>query len=99
MGSCIVGSGNWVEIFLCHHLACIYCVCVCVRTELPADDGEKWETFISGQLADTNKRNTVDLVSNYININNDVEYSFFTVQVHVDYTVCLMKHFLFALVL
>lgn len=33
-------------------------------TELPAEDREKWESFISGQLADTNKRNTVDLVSN-----------------------------------
>lgn len=32
-------------------------------TDLPAADREKWEAFISGQLADTNKRNTVDLVS------------------------------------
>uniref|UniRef100_A0A3Q0SHG3 Protein phosphatase 6, regulatory subunit 3 n=1 Tax=Amphilophus citrinellus TaxID=61819 RepID=A0A3Q0SHG3_AMPCI len=30
-------------------------------SELPAEDREKWEAFISGQLADTNKRNTVDL--------------------------------------
>lgn len=38
------------------------CVCLC-PTELPAADREKWEAFISGQLADTNKRNTIDLVS------------------------------------
>lgn len=37
-------------------------------TELPAEDRENWDTFISGQLADTNKRNTVDLVSNYLQI-------------------------------
>uniref|UniRef100_A0A3Q2Y778 Protein phosphatase 6, regulatory subunit 3 n=1 Tax=Hippocampus comes TaxID=109280 RepID=A0A3Q2Y778_HIPCM len=29
--------------------------------ELKVEDREKWEAFISGQLADTNKRNTVDL--------------------------------------
>lgn len=34
-------------------------------TELPAEDRENWDAFISGQLADTNKRNTVDLVSHY----------------------------------
>uniref|UniRef100_A0A672ZLF5 Protein phosphatase 6, regulatory subunit 3 n=1 Tax=Sphaeramia orbicularis TaxID=375764 RepID=A0A672ZLF5_9TELE len=32
-------------------------------SELPTEDREKWDAFISGQLADTNKRNTVDLVS------------------------------------
>ncbi|XP_061629434.1 serine/threonine-protein phosphatase 6 regulatory subunit 3 isoform X10 [Phyllopteryx taeniolatus] len=31
-------------------------------SELKVEDREKWEAFISGQLADTNKRNTVDLV-------------------------------------
>ena len=31
--------------------------------ELPEEDKERWEAFISGQLSDTNKRNTVDLVS------------------------------------
>lgn len=35
-------------------------------TELPAEDRENWDAFTSGQLADTNKRNTVDLVSRYI---------------------------------
>uniref|UniRef100_A0A3Q3J516 Protein phosphatase 6, regulatory subunit 3 n=1 Tax=Monopterus albus TaxID=43700 RepID=A0A3Q3J516_MONAL len=30
-------------------------------SELPAEDREKWEAFISVQLADINKRNTVDL--------------------------------------
>lgn len=37
-------------------------------SELPVEDREKWETFICGQLTDTNKRNTVDLVSNHIDI-------------------------------
>lgn len=37
-------------------------VCVCV-TELQEDERERWEAFTSGQLADTNKKNTVDLVS------------------------------------
>lgn len=36
-------------------------------TELPAEDRENWDAFTSGQLADTNKRNAVDLVSRYIN--------------------------------
>ncbi len=45
-------------------------------TELPLEDREKWEAFISGQLADTNKRNTVDLVSNHINTNSDVRLLF-----------------------
>lgn len=30
--------------------------------ELPEEDRERWESFSSGQLADTNKKNTVDLV-------------------------------------
>lgn len=37
-------------------------LCLCLP-DLAAADREKWEAFISGQLADTNKRNTVDLVS------------------------------------
>lgn len=49
---------------------------VCLNTELPADDREKWEAFISGQLADTNKRNTIDLVSNYVIMNTDVKLLF-----------------------
>ncbi|XP_060949590.1 serine/threonine-protein phosphatase 6 regulatory subunit 3-like [Limanda limanda] len=32
-------------------------------SELPVEDREKWEAFISGQLADTNKRNLVDHVN------------------------------------
>uniref|UniRef100_A0A3B5R6F4 Protein phosphatase 6, regulatory subunit 3 n=1 Tax=Xiphophorus maculatus TaxID=8083 RepID=A0A3B5R6F4_XIPMA len=32
-----------------------------LMSELPTEDRENWEAFISGQLADTNKRNTVDL--------------------------------------
>jgi len=31
--------------------------------ELSEEDRERWEAFTSGQLADTNKKNTVDLVS------------------------------------
>lgn len=31
--------------------------------ELPEEDRDRWEAFTSGQLADTNKINTVDLVS------------------------------------
>ncbi|XP_077372355.1 serine/threonine-protein phosphatase 6 regulatory subunit 3 isoform X5 [Festucalex cinctus] len=34
-------------------------------SELKVEDREKWEAFISGQLADTNKRNTVDLVTTH----------------------------------
>lgn len=65
-------------------------MCVC-GTELPAEDREKWETFISGQLADTNKRNTVDLVSNHMNINNDVEFF----RVHVGCTIQLLNEAFF----
>lgn len=45
-------------------------------TELPAEDREKWESFISGQLADTNKRNTVDLVSNNTNMKTSKAFRF-----------------------
>lgn len=31
--------------------------------ELPEEQQEKWEAFVSGPLAETNKKNTVDLVS------------------------------------
>lgn len=53
-------------------------VCAC-DTELPTEEREKWEAFISGQLADTNKRNTVDLVSKHlaifsINLNSTMCY-------------------------
>ncbi|XP_058530133.1 serine/threonine-protein phosphatase 6 regulatory subunit 1 isoform X2 [Ochotona princeps] len=33
--------------------------------ELPAEQQERWETFVSGPLAETNKRNTVDLVNTH----------------------------------
>ncbi|XP_030588390.1 serine/threonine-protein phosphatase 6 regulatory subunit 3 isoform X4 [Archocentrus centrarchus] len=46
-------------------------------SELPAEDREKWEAFISGQLADTNKRNTVDLVNtHHIHSSSDDEVDF-----------------------
>lgn len=46
----------------------IYNMCLWdgLGTELPAEDRENWDAFTSGQLADTNKRNTVDLVSHDI---------------------------------
>lgn len=31
--------------------------------ELPQEQRERWEAFVSGPLAETNKKNTVDLVS------------------------------------
>ena len=34
-----------------------------IFAELPADTKEKWETFVSGTLADVNKQNTVELVT------------------------------------
>ncbi|XP_034033007.1 serine/threonine-protein phosphatase 6 regulatory subunit 3 isoform X2 [Thalassophryne amazonica] len=46
-------------------------------SELPVEDREKWEAFISGQLADTNKRNTVDLVNtHHIHSSSDDEVDF-----------------------
>uniref|UniRef100_A0A4W5MIJ2 Protein phosphatase 6, regulatory subunit 3 n=1 Tax=Hucho hucho TaxID=62062 RepID=A0A4W5MIJ2_9TELE len=46
-------------------------------SELTEDDKERWETFISGQLADTNKRNTVDLVNtHHIHSSSDDEVDF-----------------------
>ncbi len=36
---------------------------ICSLSELPEEDGERWEAFMSGQLSDINKKNTVDLVS------------------------------------
>uniref|UniRef100_A0A671XNW1 Protein phosphatase 6, regulatory subunit 3 n=1 Tax=Sparus aurata TaxID=8175 RepID=A0A671XNW1_SPAAU len=46
-------------------------------SELPAEDREKWEAFISCQLADTNKRNTVDLVNtHHIHSSSDDEVDF-----------------------
>ena len=35
---------------------------VCLLPELDEEIQERWETFVSGTLADTNKQNTVDLV-------------------------------------
>lgn len=34
-----------------------------VHAELPAEQQEQWEAFVAGPLAETNKKNTVDLVS------------------------------------
>nr|XP_020468333.1 serine/threonine-protein phosphatase 6 regulatory subunit 3 isoform X3 [Monopterus albus] len=46
-------------------------------SELPAEDREKWEAFISVQLADINKRNTVDLVNtHHIHSSSDDEVDF-----------------------
>uniref|UniRef100_A0A8C5EDE1 Protein phosphatase 6, regulatory subunit 3 n=1 Tax=Gouania willdenowi TaxID=441366 RepID=A0A8C5EDE1_GOUWI len=46
-------------------------------SEIPSEDREKWEVFISGQLADTNKRNTVDLVNtHHIHSSSDDEVDF-----------------------
>ncbi|XP_010778426.1 serine/threonine-protein phosphatase 6 regulatory subunit 3-like [Notothenia coriiceps] len=46
-------------------------------SELPAEDRDKWEAFISGQLSDTNKRNTVDLVNtHHIHSSSDDEVDF-----------------------
>ncbi|KAM6973496.1 serine/threonine-protein phosphatase 6 regulatory subunit 3 [Aplochiton taeniatus] len=45
--------------------------------ELLEDDRERWEAFTSGQLADTNKRNTVDLVNtHHIHSSSDDEVDF-----------------------
>lgn len=33
-----------------------------VYSELPEDQQQRWEAFVSGPLAETNKKNTVDLV-------------------------------------
>lgn len=35
-------------------------------TELSEDVHEKWETFVSGTLAEVNKQNTVELVSTVV---------------------------------
>uniref|UniRef100_A0A673WIS2 Protein phosphatase 6, regulatory subunit 3 n=1 Tax=Salmo trutta TaxID=8032 RepID=A0A673WIS2_SALTR len=46
-------------------------------SELTEDDKERWEAFTSGQLADTNKRNTVDLVNtHHIHSSSDDEVDF-----------------------
>lgn len=41
-------------------LACAHCVCV---TGLPEDYGEHWQKFVDETLAETNKKNAVDLVN------------------------------------
>lgn len=33
-----------------------------IYSELPEDQQQRWEAFVSGPLAETNKKNTVDLV-------------------------------------
>ncbi|KAL0968047.1 hypothetical protein UPYG_G00261610 [Umbra pygmaea] len=46
-------------------------------SELSEDDKERWESFTSGQLADTNKKNTVDLVNtHHIHSSSDDEGEF-----------------------
>ncbi|XP_052399921.1 serine/threonine-protein phosphatase 6 regulatory subunit 3 isoform X2 [Carassius gibelio] len=46
-------------------------------SELPEEDRERWEAFTSGQLADTNKKNTVDLVNtHHIHSSSDDEVDF-----------------------
>ncbi|XP_075905366.1 serine/threonine-protein phosphatase 6 regulatory subunit 3 isoform X3 [Nelusetta ayraudi] len=48
-----------------------------VISELPAEDRENWDAFTSGQLADTNKRNAVDLVTaHHIHSASDDEVDF-----------------------
>lgn len=37
--------------------------CLCAISELPEEQQQRWEAFVSGPLAETNKKNTVDLVS------------------------------------
>ncbi|XP_051916808.1 serine/threonine-protein phosphatase 6 regulatory subunit 3 isoform X3 [Hippocampus zosterae] len=52
---------------------------------LKVEDREKWEAFISGQLADTNKRNTVDLVTTHqIQSSTDDEVDFKDSSFHHD---------------
>ncbi|XP_061629433.1 serine/threonine-protein phosphatase 6 regulatory subunit 3 isoform X9 [Phyllopteryx taeniolatus] len=54
-------------------------------SELKVEDREKWEAFISGQLADTNKRNTVDLVNTHqIQSSTDDEVDFKDSSFHHD---------------
>uniref|UniRef100_A0A667WK33 Protein phosphatase 6, regulatory subunit 3 n=1 Tax=Myripristis murdjan TaxID=586833 RepID=A0A667WK33_9TELE len=54
-------------------------------SELPEEDRERWEAFISGQLADTNKRNTVDLVNtHHIHSSSDDEVDFKDSSFHPD---------------
>ncbi|XP_037110229.1 serine/threonine-protein phosphatase 6 regulatory subunit 3 isoform X4 [Syngnathus acus] len=54
-------------------------------SELKVEDREKWEAFISGQLADTNKRNTVDLVTAHqIQSSTDDEIDFKDSSFHHD---------------
>uniref|UniRef100_A0A673JKE1 Serine/threonine-protein phosphatase 6 regulatory subunit 3-like n=1 Tax=Sinocyclocheilus rhinocerous TaxID=307959 RepID=A0A673JKE1_9TELE len=46
-------------------------------SELPEEDRERWEAFTSGQLADINKKNTVDLVNtHHIHTSSDDEVDF-----------------------
>ncbi|XP_075998344.1 serine/threonine-protein phosphatase 6 regulatory subunit 3 isoform X2 [Genypterus blacodes] len=54
-------------------------------SELSVEDRERWEAFISGQLADTNKRNTVDLVNtHHIHSSSDDEVDFKDSSFHQD---------------
>ena len=38
-------------------------MCVCVVAELPEDCRGRWETFVEQTLKETNRKNTIDLVS------------------------------------
>ncbi|KAJ8417678.1 hypothetical protein AAFF_G00225210 [Aldrovandia affinis] len=54
-------------------------------SELEEDVGERWESFICGPLADTNKKNTVDLVNtHHIHSSSDDEVDFKDVGFHQD---------------
>ena len=50
-------GGGWGGRGLCPHVA------PPLLAELPQEQRERWEAFVSGPLAETNKKNTVDLVS------------------------------------
>ncbi|XP_057691722.1 serine/threonine-protein phosphatase 6 regulatory subunit 3 isoform X6 [Corythoichthys intestinalis] len=61
-------------------------------SELKVEDREKWEAFISGQLADTNKRNTVDLVNTHqIQSSTDDEVEFKDSSFHHDSSIQQVK--------
>ncbi|XP_048886579.1 serine/threonine-protein phosphatase 6 regulatory subunit 3-like isoform X2 [Brienomyrus brachyistius] len=45
-------------------------------SELPEDVRDAWDAFISGQLADINKKNTVDLINTHIHPSSNDEVDF-----------------------
>ncbi len=56
-------SGLFKRIYIFLHCFKSRSTYICSLSELPEEDGERWEAFMSGQLSDINKKNTVDLVS------------------------------------